>query len=125
MTFVTGIGGFFFRAWDRQALVRWYGENLGIPSPPGTYDEMPWRQEAGTTIFNPFDADSEYFGHPSKSWMLNFRVRSLDTLLIHLRSRGVRVDVDPQAYPNGRFARLIDAEGNPIQLWEPGGTDPG
>ena len=30
-----------------------------------------------------------------------------------------------EVYPNGRFARLSDPEGNPIQLWQPGGTDPG
>jgi predicted enzyme related to lactoylglutathione lyase len=28
------------------------------------------------------------------------------------------VDVDPQFYPNGRFAKLVDPEGNPIQLWQ-------
>ena len=26
---------------------------------------------------------------------------------------------------HGRFARLSDPEGNPIQLWQPGGKDPG
>ena len=26
---------------------------------------------------------------------------------------------DPQKYPNGRFARLYDPEGNPVELWEP------
>jgi glyoxylase I family protein len=29
------------------------------------------------------------------------------------------VKVDPEKYPNGRFARLHDPEGNPIELWEP------
>jgi hypothetical protein len=29
------------------------------------------------------------------------------------------VKVDPKEYPNGRFARLHDREGNPIELWEP------
>jgi glyoxylase I family protein len=38
-----------------------------------------------------------------------------------LRDAGVKVDIDPQAYPNGRFARLYDAEGNPIELWEVAG----
>ena len=35
--------------------------------------------------------------------------------------RALRVDVelDAQRYPNGRFARLHDPEGNPIELWEP------
>jgi transposase len=27
--------------------------------------------------------------------------------------------MDPQPYPNGRFARVHDPEGNPIELWQP------
>jgi len=37
-----------------------------------------------------------------------------------LRTAGIEVKVDPQSYPNvGRFARLHDPEGNPIELWQP------
>jgi glyoxylase I family protein len=32
--------------------------------------------------------------------------------------------VDPDKYPNGRFARLYDPEGNPIELWEVSGGPP-
>ncbi len=38
-----------------------------------------------------------------------------------LRGAGISVEVDQQRYPNGRFARLTDSEGNPIQLWQPEG----
>jgi predicted enzyme related to lactoylglutathione lyase len=31
------------------------------------------------------------------------------------------VKVDAEAYPYGKFARLADPEGNPIELWEVGG----
>jgi hypothetical protein len=51
--------------------------------------------------------------------MLNFRVRDLDKLAAQLRAAGIAVEVDPQSYPNGRFASLRDPEGNPIQLWQP------
>ena len=30
-------------------------------------------------------------------------------------------EVDPETYPNGRFALTHDPEGNPIQLWQPKG----
>jgi predicted enzyme related to lactoylglutathione lyase len=40
-----------------------------------------------------------------------------------LRSDGISVEIDAQVYPNGRFARLCDPEGNPIELWEPAGLD--
>jgi len=56
--------------------------------------------------------------------MLNFRVRDLDALVQQIRDNGNAVEVDPKTYPNGRFARLSDLEGNPIELWEPGGADP-
>lgn len=36
-----------------------------------------------------------------------------------LRAAGISVGIDQQPYPNGRFARLYDSEGNPIELWEP------
>ena len=42
-----------------------------------------------------------------------------------LRDAGISVNIDPKAYPNGRFARLRDPEGNPIELWEPAGPDVG
>ena len=32
---------------------------------------------------------------------------------------GETVEVDPERYPNGRFAELRDPEGNGIQLWQP------
>ena len=55
--------------------------------------------------------------------MLNLRVRDLDAMVAQLRAAGVEVKVDPEQYPNGRFARTQDPEGNPIELWQPGGTD--
>jgi glyoxylase I family protein len=48
--------------------------------------------------------------------MINFRVRDLDVLVVQLRAAGIEVTVDPQKYPNGRFARLHDPEGNPVEL---------
>jgi hypothetical protein len=38
-----------------------------------------------------------------------------------LRKADIAVEIDPTSYPNGRFARLYDPEGNPIELWEPKG----
>lgn len=116
---VTGIGGLFFRAQDPAALARWYEEHLGIDPVPSDYDHPPWQQQAGPTVFAPFQEDTEYFGNRKNMWMVNFRVRDLDAMVIQLRSAGIDVEVDPEQYPNGRFARLYDPEGNPIQLWEP------
>ena len=119
MRYVTGIGGFFFRSTNPDALGRWYAQHLGIGTVPESYEQQPWSQEAGPTVFAPFPQDSTHFGRPGLTWMINFRVRNLDGLVERFRSAGIKVAVDPQTYPNGRFARLSDPEGNPIELWEP------
>ena len=116
---VTGIGGLFFRAEDPEALARWYADNLGVNPVPAAYDALPWRQEEGYTVFAPFSADTDYFGRPKQQWMVNFRVRDLDAMAAQLRANGIVVEIDPQTQPIGRFARLHDPEGNPVELWEP------
>ena len=116
---VDGIGGFFFRAKDPSGLARWYEEHFGVLQVPTDYGGTPWRQEAGITVFAPFQHDTEYFGDASHQWMINFRVPDLDAMVAQLRAAGVEVIEDPEIYPNGRFARLHDPEGHPIELWEP------
>ena len=115
---VDGFGGFFFRAEDPAMLARWYLDNLGIDLVPQSYDVEPWKQEAGYTVFSPFPADSTFIAE-GKTFMFNFRTSDLDGLVAHLRANGTEVEVDETLYPNGRFASLVDPEGNPIQLWEP------
>ena len=50
MEHVTGIGGFFFRSRDPGALAAWYQERLEVKTVPESYEEGPWRQEAGETV---------------------------------------------------------------------------
>ena len=115
---VQGIGGFFFRAKDVAALRKWYAEHLGVDEVPTDYDTPCWQQEAGPTVLAPFEADTEYFGRAEQQWMINFRVGDLDAMVAQLEAAGITVEVDLETYPNGRFARLDDPEGNPIQLWQ-------
>lgn len=116
---VLGIGGLFFRSSDPKKLAEWYELNLGIDPLPTDYGHTSWQQAAGPTAFAPFPKDTSYFGSPQQAWMVNFRVRSLDAMVAQLQKAGIPVKVDPEKYPNGRFARLHDPEGNPIELWEP------
>jgi glyoxylase I family protein len=124
METVLGIGGFFFRARDPDALAEWYRANLGVARTPTSADELPWQQAAGPTAFAPFPTSTEYFGDPRQVWMINFRVRDLDAMVVQLRGAGISVEPDTQTYPQGRFARLHDPEGNPIELWEPAERNP-
>lgn len=112
---VTGIGGLFFRSRDPEALAAWYRTHLGV----GVAGSPVWLQEAGPTVFAPFPADSDYFA-ADRQWMLNLRVEGLDAMVSHLEAAGIiaerRAEWDGAA---GRFARIHDPEGNPIELWEP------
>lgn len=116
---VAGIGGLFFRARDPKALGNWYQQHLGIALTPTTEGGTVWQQEAGPTVFSPFPETTKYFGDPNKVWMVNFRVHDIDKMVAQLRAAGIEVK-DRESYPNvGRFARLHDPEGNPIELWQP------
>jgi glyoxylase I family protein len=112
MARVTGIGGVFFRAKDPDALLEWYETHLGI--------SQFWQQEGGPTVFSPFETDSTYFDQ-SKPFMLNFRVDDLDGVIAALQSNDIAVEMREEwdSPETGRFARIADPEGNPIELWEP------
>ncbi len=120
---VTGIGGVFFAAHDPEKLADWYERNLGVDRPPADYDTASWQQAAGSTVFAAMAEGSSHFGADGKAWSINFRVRDLDAMVDQLRRNGIEVEVDPERYPNGRFAALVDPEGNGIQLWQPDGAD--
>ena len=118
METVLGIGGFFFRARDPEALGRWYEEMLGVPRPPATYEDADWQQAAGPTVWGAFGQDDLEMAPRDHAWMITFRVRDLDAMVAQVRAAGVSVEVDPERYPNGRFATCADPENNPIQLWQ-------
>lgn len=113
---VVGIGGVFFRAADPAALAEWYETHLGIDD----LHKSVWRQESGTTIFGPFANDTDYFGRAEQQWMINFRVDDLDGLMAQLQASGIAVETRAEWDSEiGRFARIYDPEGNPVELWEP------
>ena len=122
---VVGLGGFFWRAQDPEALKAWYREHLGVGGGCGTdaqgeSSEWFWNPEPGPIVFEPFKATTDYFAE-GKQFMLNLRVRDLDSLLEQLNAAGIDVITKEEwdASGMGRFARIHDPEGNPIELWEP------
>jgi predicted enzyme related to lactoylglutathione lyase len=114
---VVGIGGFFFRSVDPQALARWYEANLGIPVFPAT-DEW-WMQDGGPTVLAPFEKETEYFGRAEQGAMVNFRVRDLDAIRAQLRAGGATVSNEIREAPYGRFCWATDPEDNRFELWQP------
>jgi predicted enzyme related to lactoylglutathione lyase len=113
---VLGIGGYFLRATDPQALSAWYRECLGLD----TDEHGLWRQEPGATVFATFESGTDYFGSRDQRTMLNFRVRDLDAMLAQLRAKGADVDPETQDMEGvGRFGWVTDPDGNRIELWQP------
>lgn len=122
---VLGMGGLFFRARDPDALNAWYREHLGVGAGcnadgEGEPSEWFWQVQGGPMVFAPFKADSDYFA-ADKAFMLNFRVRDLEGMLEQLNAAGIDIETrdDWDSPETGRFARIHDPEGNPIELWEP------
>ena len=117
MAQAVGIGGVFLRADDPEALGAWYRDMLGFDMAGPA-----WMQQAGPTIFAPFARDSDYFA-PDRAVMLNFRVDDLTALVAKLEAAGVAVETRAEWDSEiGRFARILDPEGNPVELWEPAGS---
>jgi predicted enzyme related to lactoylglutathione lyase len=124
---VLGMGGYFFRAKDPEALKAWYREHLGVGGgmgadpATGEASEWLWFVEGGPLVFEPFKAGSDYFA-ADKQVMINLRVSDLDGLLASLRAAGIEVSQEQEMDGVGRFARIHDPEANPIELWEPPAT---
>ena len=122
---VVGMGGYFFRAKDPEALKQWYRDNLGVGGGCGTDEKGEtnpycWYHEGGPMVFEPFKEASDYFP-AEKQAMINLRVSDLPGLLEQLRGKGLEVITKPEweSTEAGSFARIHDPEGNPIELWEP------
>ncbi|MEL6547251.1 MAG: VOC family protein [Myxococcota bacterium] len=119
---VTGIGGVFFKSDNPTDLRRWYNERLGLDA--GEYGmTFFWREQhqdnIGYSVWNPFRSSTDYFAPSPEPFMVNFRVEHLEELLEELRSAGVEVVGEIAQEPNGKFAWILDPDGNKLELWEP------
>ena len=125
---VTGIGGVFFKADDPDRLKAWYRKHLGIDADAAGANFW-WRQRGnpelyGRTVWAVFSRDSGYFGAAEQQWMVNYRVDDLDGLLARLLAQGVEQAGEVEEYWFGRFAWILDGEGNRVELWEPANLAP-
>lgn len=119
---VTGIGGIFFKSKDPDSMRTWYQTHLGFNAEP--YGTMfHWREaddpeKKAYTLWNPFKDSTKYFEPSEKEFMLNFRVENLEALLPLLKEEGVQIVGELQVHEYGKFAHIMDPEGNKIELWE-------
>ncbi|MBZ5682321.1 MAG: VOC family protein [Acidobacteriia bacterium] len=127
---VTGIGGIFFKSENPEHPYEWYENHLGIKREAhGQGAAFEWRElkdaagnEPGAkalTAWSIFPRGTNYFGASKADFMVNYRVDDLDPLLAELKKVGVEIDSHREDYDYGRFAWIMDPDGNRIELWEP------
>jgi predicted enzyme related to lactoylglutathione lyase len=124
MARVTGIGGVFLKCkGDSAALAAWYQQHLGMPLEPWGGAVLRWpddkASDGGLTVWTLAASDSQWFGPSDSAFMINYRVDDLAALLAQLRAAGVDVVGGPESHENGRFAWIMDPDGNKVELWEP------
>jgi predicted enzyme related to lactoylglutathione lyase len=124
MAKVTGIGGVFLKCnGDSAALSAWYQKHLGMQLEPWGGAVLRWpddkAQDGGVTVWNLAPKDSKWFSPSASSFMINYRVDDLDELLAGLRAAGVEVVGGPESHENGKFAWIMDPDGNKVELWQP------
>ena len=118
---VTGIGGVFIKGKDPKALAAWYRDVLGMPVQP--WGGAALRNDAPghppKTAWSVFDASSDHFAPSTSAFMINYAVDDMDAILARLQAKGVAVLKRDDKDENGRFAWILDPEGNKVELWEP------
>jgi predicted enzyme related to lactoylglutathione lyase len=121
---VTGIGGIFFTAKDPVALRSWYKMHLGIDVQEWGGTAFSWadaegKPVAGTTVWTINAAGGGDFAPSNSSFMVNYRVDDLDSLLKALRDEGCDVLEKTDDSEYGKFGLVMDPEGNKVELWQP------
>lgn len=121
---VTGIGGIFFHAKDPATMHAWYRKHLGIDVQSWGGAAFQWTDASGapaggTTIWSVGPADGEHFAPSRSPFMVNYRVDDLHALVAALKAEGCDVLPKIEESEYGKFAWVMDPEGNKVELWQP------
>jgi predicted enzyme related to lactoylglutathione lyase len=124
MAKITGIGGVFIKSTkDKDGLAAWYRDNLGLKFEDWGGSIIKWTDDAvvdgGMTVWSTAAPDSKWFAPSDSGFMINYRVDDLDGLLAKLKEAGVELVGEPTNDFNGKFAWVLDPDGNKVELWEP------
>ena len=123
MARVTGVGGVFLRSADPKALGAWYAKHLGMNVEEWGGAILRWPDDKanddGVTVWNLTEQGGSWF-EPSKSaFMINYRIDDMAGMVKQLAAAGIALLKGPDDAENGKFAWILDPEGNKVELWEP------
>ena len=124
MAKITGIGGVFFKSAGKGSdLSAWYEKNLGLKLESWGGAILNWSDDkaddGGMTVWSTADHDTKWFGPSESSFMINYRVDDLDEMIEQLKANGIELVKGPDTDFNGKFAWIMDPDGNKVELWEP------
>ena len=124
MAKVTGVGGVFFKSrGDRAALAAWYQKHLGMPLEAFGGAILRWpddrAEDRGLTVWHVAEKNTEWFSPSPSSFMINYRIDNMAEILAELQRNGVEIWKGPESHENGKFAWILDPDGNKVELWEP------
>jgi catechol 2,3-dioxygenase-like lactoylglutathione lyase family enzyme len=119
MARILGVNAIILYANDPASLADWYARRLGLQTLENAddgnfYGEIEDGHTGLTFQFAIFRA-GERLAADGRGLMITYRVDDLDAFVRQLEAEGLRVE--RQALDYGRFARLRDPDGNPIELW--------
>ena len=124
MAKVTGIGGVFIMSKGKGSeLAEWYKTNLGLELESWGGSILKWPEDkaddGGLTVWSSADHDTKWFSPSESSFMINYRVDNMNEMLEQLKQNGVEIVGGPDSAENGKFAWIMDPDGNKVELWEP------
>lgn len=121
MARIVGVNAIVLYANQPAALAAWYEQRLGLTTLENAddgnfYGEIEDYHSGLTFQFAIFKAAGP-LPPGGRGLMVTYRVDDLDAFLRQLETEGVLVE--RLAVDYGRYARLRDPDGNPLELWAP------
>ena len=123
---ISHVGGVFIYSKNPEKLAKWYEDYLCMKF-DSTGGDSPYCYKS--YYYNDIDSGKKAYiawailrAKESEiitgiSFCINYRVLDLEKTVAHLKSMGAEVNTI-EVYPEGKFARTNDIDGNLIELWE-------
>lgn len=115
---IIGLGGVFIKSPNKENLMKWYDETLGIRMQDwGLVLPIEQIEKEEYQVFSVMSDTTQYMTE-MQACMINWMVRDLEDFLQNLKSKGVDI-VHRENSEFGNFAHILDVDGNKVELWEP------
>lgn len=110
MAAIMGLGGVFIKLKSNvKKRLQWYHDILGV-------DVSAY----GVNFLNPNEFTLITFNEAEEeSVTLNFTVDDLEAFVQELKRKDVKFLTEIEEFDYGKFVRIEDVDGYPVELWEP------